>query len=1207
MTRVHPPLIRWAAIVAALLVTAMIGRAESSSELSWRPLAPRSGPRGPTMFFTVPPEQSGLRADNPYDDPKMWGEHYREFVLGAIGTGIAIGDYDGDGLPDIFVVSKTGPNHLFRNLGGLRFEDVTDRAGVGGPTDAWKQGAAFADVNNDGRLDLYVCRFAAPNLLYINQGDGTFKEEAAARGLAVNDASSMAAFCDYDRDGWLDVYVLTNILDVERHPNGQPDYLFHNNGDGTFTNVTAAAGFSGETQCHGATWWDYNEDGWPDLYVDNDFKDPDQLYRNNGDGTFTNVLSWVVPHTPHSSMGADLGDVNNDGHIDLMVADMARTSRFMDQRGIALVRSGLMEDIQRPEAAPQYMRNALFVNTGAGRMLEAACLTGLDATDWTWSVRFEDLDNDGRLDVHFTNGMVRDLQDGDLLARMQSRESMAERIAIMKASPPLAEQHLAFRNLGDLHFENVSSAWGLDQVGVGSGAAFGDLDGDGDLDIVYASQNGNVILLRNDSDSGHRVLIDLRGTVSNRFGVGAIVRLETAAGVQVRDFVLARGYASTSEPVVHFGLGDADRIQSLVIAWPSGITQTFRDLPADRRYTVTEPAGPRPRLNPAATDSRRPAGQFTPISPDQGLAIASPEPRESAEFRQPLLPIRHSRPGPGAAVADVDGDGEDDLCVGGVEGGRAQLLSNLGGGQFMPAGSTFLGAPTGTADAAPLLFDINGDGFADLLLPKGGDARLAGDPAYQPQLFLNNGRGEFQPAPDGALPPLPVSAGAAVAADFNRDGRLDLFIGGRLAPGRYPEVPISALLENRGGTFVDVTDALAPALRRVGLVTAALWTDVDGDGWVDLLVATEWGTIHYFHNQAGRGFEDWSDRAGFSAAGRGWWNSLCAADLNGDGRLDYIAGNLGLNTMYRASPDHPAVLFYGDLDGSGRPLLLEAQYEGDALYPVRGRNVLAAVMPELRRRFPTYESYARATVDQVFAPERLARAERLTATEFRSGVFLSQSDGAQGDSARVTYRFVPLPRLAQIAPIYGVVAGDFDGDGFADVYAVQNSFAPLAEIGRFDGGLSCLLRGDGTGQLTPVPLTESGLMVPRDAKALAVADFDHDGWPDFFVTRNNDVALAFHNGGQPGRHSFAVALRGSVGNPTAIGAQIRVTSRDGRSQLGEVAAGSGYLSQSTAALFFGYTDANPPVEIRVRWPDGRTSTHPWSSANRRLTLVEPSP
>ena len=300
-------------------------------------LHPRSGPRGATLFVTLPPEQTGVRTDNPYDDPAMWGRHYREFSLGAIGSGVAIGDYDGDGLPDIFVVGKTGPNHLFRNLGNFHFEDVTERAGVAGPpfTGAWKQGAAFADVNNDGKLDLYVCRFGAPNLLYINQGDGTFKEEAAARGLALSDSSGMAAFCDYDRDGWLDVFIQTNLLDGERHPNGQRDRLFHNNRDGTFTDVTDVAGISGDTQCHAATWWDFDGDGWPDLYVDNDFRDPDLLYHNNRNGTFTNVLSSVVPHTPHSSMGADLGDVNNDGHLDLLVADMATPNRTKDHRGMA--------------------------------------------------------------------------------------------------------------------------------------------------------------------------------------------------------------------------------------------------------------------------------------------------------------------------------------------------------------------------------------------------------------------------------------------------------------------------------------------------------------------------------------------------------------------------------------------------------------------------------------------------------------------------------------------------------------------------------------------------------------------------------------------------------------------------------------------------------------------------------------------------------
>ena len=364
--------------VAALVVALALGalRAAEPAGLTSQPLNPRSTGSRATLFTTLPPEQTGITEINHYDDPAMWGARYREFSLGAIGTGVAIGDYDGDGRPDIFVVSKTGPNHLYRNLGGFKFEDVTEKAGVAGPLGAWKQGAAFADVNNDGRLDLYICRFGAPNLLYINQGDGTFKEEAAARGLALNDASNMAAFCDYDRDGWLDVYVQTNVLDTERRPNGQRDHLYHNNRDGTFTDVTDQAGIFGETQGHAATWWDYDEDGWPDLYVDNDFKDPDQLYRNNRDGTFTNVLNQTVPHTPHSSMGADLGDVNNDGHMDLLVADMAATTREKDQRGMAKIRAGLNDEETRPGTAPQIMRNALLLGTGTGRTLEVPSSPG---------------------------------------------------------------------------------------------------------------------------------------------------------------------------------------------------------------------------------------------------------------------------------------------------------------------------------------------------------------------------------------------------------------------------------------------------------------------------------------------------------------------------------------------------------------------------------------------------------------------------------------------------------------------------------------------------------------------------------------------------------------------------------------------------------------------------------------------------------------
>jgi len=731
------PVPRMVPVMLAVLVLSFAvapAPAASATNPTAEPLSPRSGPNGATLFATMPAADTGIQTENNYADPKpnssykdprMWADRYREFEVGAVGTGVAIGDYDGDGRPDIFVASKTESCRLFRNLGDWKFEDVTEKAAVGdnGDTAAiWKQGVAFVDVNNDGRLDLYVCRFAAPNLLYLNQGDGTFREEAAARGLALNDASVMGAFCDYDRDGWLDVYVVTNLMDAVNHPSGQRDRLYRNNRDGTFAEVTDRAGISGEGQGHAATWWDYDNDGWPDLYVSNDFDAPDRLYRNNRDGTFTNVIDRVVPHMPYSSMGADLGDVNNDGLIDLLVGDMAATSRVKDHRTMANARADHVDPPAGSTAAPQYPRNTLYLNTGTGRCLEAAELTGLVATDWTWALCLEDLDNDGRLDVFVTNGMHREVHNTDQIFRLMKAESPREKMQIEKNSPPLKEANLAFLNLGDLKFAEVGAAWGLDEKGVSFGAAFGDLDGDGDLDLVYTNFRKGVSVLRNDGQVGHRVLIELRGTKSNRLGVGATVRIETGAGLQVRQLILARGVLSTSEPVVHFGLGDQTRIDHLTVDWPSGQRQTFKDLPVDRRLTITEPED-----GEASPPPVPPASLFAEATQAFRLELASRENPVDELVQQPLLPFRQNQRGPAIAVGDLTGSGADDIVYGGTP---ADPLRFIREGKVTP----FPSVPSTLNDGPALIFDADGDGNNDLLVTKAGAALLGGSPGWSAHL-----------------------------------------------------------------------------------------------------------------------------------------------------------------------------------------------------------------------------------------------------------------------------------------------------------------------------------------------------------------------------------------------------------------------------------------------------------------------------------------
>ena len=1205
------------------LLTACGGDA-AEGEVHATPLAERPVTDG-ALFERLDPEVTGLAFEN-----TLLPEHSYPYLNN--GAGVAIGDVDDDGLPDVYLVSRDGPNRLFRQTAPFRYEDITDRAGVDGG-EAWGAGATFVDIEGDGDLDLYVCNTEAPNLLYVNDGSGVFEERGAEFGLDLVAASEMAAFADYDRDGDVDVYVLTNrvfsgtlaqeiradvrpptdtaktveqmaprIPDMHKvegrwvipaeyrdfvtevagrlYYGGQPDVLLRNDG-GRFVDETDKSGIADHGMGLSATWWDYDADGWPDLFVANDLESPDQLYRNNGDGTFEDVTSVALPRLAYFGMGSDAADINNDGRIDLIVADMSSTTHLKSKwvMGDMGRRRHALENT-RPQ---QQMRNALFLNTGTDRFLEVAAMTGVASTDWTWAVKFGDLDNDGWVDLYATNGIPRFDMNPDMLDQIRGTPRQIQ-VRIARSIPPLPEQNLALRNTGALDFEPTGDAWGLADSGVSQGAAFADMDRDGDLDLVV-NNLGEAWLYRNRGSSGASVVVALRGVRSNRLGLGARVTVETAGGTQVRELTLARGYLSSDEPLLHFGLGDHEAIETLRVEWPSGVVQELPDLQAGHLYTITEPdRDPAPPATPALATT-----WFKDIGAESGLLFEHHEKPHDDYATQPLLPHKLSHLGPGLAWGDFDGDGDEDVFVGGAAGQPGVLYEDTGDGSYRPTRDGPWSSDHAAEDMASLWFDVDSDGDLDLYVVSGSAEFADDDARYADRLYINRGDGLFVRAAAGTLPTPHESGSALAAGDFDRDGDLDLFVGGRVVPGRFPHAPSSRLLRNDGGRLVDVTEELAPHLLDAGMVTAALWSDADADGWLDLVVAAHWRPVTLLANRGeGRGFA-----ATTLGPQRGWWNGLCAADLDADGDLDYVATNFGLNTKYHADADHPTSLYAADFNGDGVLDIVEAEYERDVLFPVRGRSCSSATMPFIADKFPSYEAFARADLPAIYGVSALAGATQLQATELRSGVFRNAGDGS--------FVFEPLPRLAQVAPAFGVVAADFDGDGWLDVYLTHNFFSPEPETGRMAGGLGLLLRGDGSGALTPVPPSESGLVVPQDARAVAVCEVSGDVRPDLVITTNHGPLRVYRNELR-GANFVLVQLRGRPGNPRAAGARFTLVTADGHRQVIERHAGSGYLSQSSRHVFFGLGDREP-AELQVSWPDGTSAMVPLQAGVASVTVT----
>ena len=1088
-------------------------------------------------------------------------------------------------------------------------------------------GATFADLDNDGDLDLYVCGYDSPNRLYENRGDGTFIERAGQAGLDFKGASVMMAFADYDRDGDLDGYLLTNryipatgqiveaelvrreghlvipdelaeLVGIMVKPDGrekvikigQGDLLYRNNGDGTFSEVTEEAGIEGGDMGLGVVWWDYNHDGWPDIYVSNDFYGADKLYKNNGDGSFTDVIEESVPHTPWFSMGADVADINNDGLLDLMASDMAATTHYK-----AKANMGEMDEqswFLTSARPPQYMVNSVYLNSGTSRFFEVSRLYGVGNTDWTWSVKFADFDNDGWVDLYVTNGMTRNWFNSDMRARLYTLGGLKTKEGgrLFLEAPPLAEGNLAFRNLQGSHFEKEEESWGLGHLGVSFGAAVGDLDGDGDLDLVVNNFEEPVSVYRNRSSKGNLLQIRLLGTASNSYGIGSQIRVNSGGGTQIRYLTPARGFASSDDPRVHIGLGEDEIIDQLTVEWPSGRRQTLTALPANRLYRITEPS----ELGSDRTGEHEQEPIFTRVGAPPELAHRENPYDDFADQR--LFPNKMSQLGPGLAWGRIGEDGKEALYIGGASGQEGRILwAERIDAELPVEGQSPFWEDALSEDMGALFFDADGDGDLDLYVVSGGVDRWAFDKALGDRLYLNAGDGSFVESAAAVLPRNSTSGSCVVGGDFDLDRDVDLFVGGRYVPRRYPLSPVSRLLRNEGGKFEDVTEELAPRLRTTGLVTGALWSDVDGDGWVDLLVTHEWGPVKLYRNLEGKALRDDTERAGL-AERLGWWNGIVGGDVDHDGDIDYAVMNFGLNTKYHASFEQPALLYYGDFGPYTGLRLVEASYEDESLFPVRGKSCSTEAMPHLSLNFDTFHKFASATLSQIYAPRDLRGAQRFEVNTLESGILLNDGSGS--------FTFEPLPRIAQAAPGFGAVLAEIDGDGNPDLYMVQNFFGPQPETGRMDGGLSLLLRGEGDGKFEPVWPNESGLVVPGDATALAATDLNGDGWVDFAIATNDGPMHFFQNNGSEQNRSFTVRLRGKTGNSSAAGARVTAELVDGSAQTAEIYAGNGYLSQSTDTLFFGLGESGEVSRVTVRWPDGQETIHRIEAGSASVLLVQ---
>jgi len=1067
-----------------------------------------------TLFKPVPNNETGINFANIVkESPGLNIISYEYFYNGG---GVGLGDFNNDGLVDIYFSGNMQPGRLYLNKGNFKFEDITSKAGVGGKI-GWKTGVSIADVNGDGLQDIYLC-YSGPldkekrtNELFINNGNLTFTEKAGQMGVADSGYSTQAVFFDYDRDDDLDLFVINhnnkNLRNfdasfVKKMVDPDAGDRLYRNDNNIFTDVTISSGIISNPLGYGlgVSVSDINNDGWPDLYVTNDYVEEDYLYINNHDGTFSEKLKEELGHISNFSMGCDIADINNDGWTDVFTLDMLPEDNKRQKLIYMPDNYELYNNQVQNGFYHQLMRNMLQLNNGNGTFSEIGQLSGVFCTDWSWATLLADFNNDGNKDIFITNGYGRDMTNRDFVKfygneRLKYlRGEKSDNMFRMLQSIPITPLHdYLYLNNGNLQFSDVSLASGFDKATLSNGAAYADLDNDGDLDLVINHLNAPAEIYRNmlveNGYGGNWVQFNIKGKDHNTYAIGAVVNVYTPKGSMKLENYPVHGFQSSMHVPLHTGL-PSQQIDSVVIRWPDGKIETLMTVKANTTNNISYQTG---QKDPGHV--KNVTSVFSASANSLLYVHVSPETNDFKE--QPLLPNMISYNGPRTATADINKDGLEDIFVCGAQGQPGKLFIQQKDGSFKEDAQPDFIQDALSDDIDAVFFDADNDGDQDLYVVSGGYNFNQGDKELQDRLYINT-NGKFYKSIQ-SLPVESLSGSCVRVSDIDNDGDVDIFVGSRVVPGRYPELPGSVLLINNGkGVFTNAPAAMRGALDSLGMVTDAAWVDVDNDGRKDLIVCGEWMKLHLLSNKNGK-LTDLSDHY-FPDSLKGWWNRLQLADMDGDGDMDLIAGNWGLNSPLKVSRSEPAIMFYNDFDNNGSVDPLICYYMQGKSYPMASRDEMTDQIVSLRQRFPTYDSYANATIEDILTPEQLKTAKQLSANYFETTYF---------ENNKGVFEARKLPLQANFFPVYAISTGDFDHDGKQDILLAGNTDHARIKIGKIDAGYGVLLKGDGKGHFEYVPQLKSGLSVRGCTRDLIKLNGKNDNRVIFAVNNQAPVIYSY--------------------------------------------------------------------------------------------------